>query len=188
MKATCIIGSARSSGSCGYLIDMMIKGMSEAGIMVKKYSISEQDIHYCIGCKKCYVDGRCVIEDDVYGIVSDLMDSDIAVIAAPSYWAGVPAQLKTFFDRSTPYGDTNPMRILKAKHSIRGIAIAVRAGVRQAENDLILDSIEHYFGHLEIKTVKRISVCETDTLDDLLEKHQYIIEELYKLGKSANLL
>lgn len=80
----------------------------------------------------------------------DMLCSDYIVIAAPSWWADVPAQLKTFFDRTTPYGDTNPKRKYKAEKPIKGIAIAVRAGVREAENDLILNAIQHYFGHLGI--------------------------------------
>ena len=78
----------------------------------------------------------------------------------------------------------NPNRILKAKKKIKGIAIAVRAGTRQAENDLILNSIEHYFGHLGIETVKKFSVLQTDALEDLLTNHQDIINEIYETGKS----
>ncbi len=88
--------------------------------------------------------------DEVKKVVMDMLCSDYIVIAAPSWWADVPAQLKTFFDRTTPYGDTNPKRKYKAEKPIKGIAIAVRAGVREAENDLILNAIQHYFGHLGI--------------------------------------
>lgn len=183
MKATCMVGSARSNGSTAYLIDTIAKGMTEAGIAVKKYCIGEEKINYCFGCKKCYRDGICVQKDDVHKIVSDIVDSDYVVIAAPSYWADVPGQLKTFFDRNTPYGDTNPNRILQAKRPVKGIAIAVRAGTRPQENEGILNAIQHYYGHLGIETVKRISICETDTLDDLLAKHQKVINEIYELGK-----
>lgn len=184
MKATCIVGSARSTGSTAYLIDTMAKGLREAGVNVQKYYIGEANIRYCFGCKKCYTDGLCVQKDDVHKIVSDILESDWVVIAAPSYWADVPGQLKTFFDRNTPYGDTNPNRVLRADNPIKGIAIAVRAGVRPQENELILNAIQHYYGHLGIETVKRISVCETDSLEDLLTKHPDVIEEVYELGKN----
>lgn len=105
------------------------------------------------------------------------------IIAAPSWWADVPAQLKTLFDRTTPYGDTNPNRKYKADKPIKGIAIAVRAGIRQQENELILNSIQHYFGHLGIKTVERVSVCQTDTLNYLLQTRQNEIQQVFELGK-----
>lgn len=184
MKATCIIGSARDNGSCAFLIDSLIKGMGEGGITAVKYCVGNADLHYCKGCKKCYTDGRCVQNDDVQKIVEDILTSDFVAIAAPSYWADIPAQLKTLFDRTTPYGDTNPNRILKANKPIKGIAIAVRAGVREQENELILNAIEHYYGHLGIETVKRISITQTDKLEDLLSNHNSDIEQILQLGKS----
>lgn len=179
LKAICIVGSARANGSCSYLVDAMIKGMNESGIETKKYCIGDMKIQYCCGQKKCYTDGKCVYNDDVKQIVEDLIAADIVVMAAPSYWAGVPGQLKVFFDRCTPYGDTDP----NLKKTKKGIAIAVRAGVREAENELILDSIDHYFGHMAVETVAKVSVCQTDSLEDLLSKHQDKIEEVYLLGK-----
>lgn len=183
MKATCIVGSARANGSCAYLVDTLIRGLEEGGAETIKYSISQCDIHSCQGCKKCYSDGRCVWTDDVEKILQDLLSSQVAVIASPSYWAGVPGQLKTFFDRTTPYGDTNPNRRLLAQGPILGIAIAVRAGTREEENRLILNAISHYYGHLGIETVKEISICQTDSLEDLQKKHQREIQEIYQLGK-----
>lgn len=183
-KITCIVGSARSNGSCAYLIDTFIKGASNSQTVIKKYNISELNMKYCLGCKSCYINGECVHDDEVKKVVEDILNSDCVVIAAPSYWADVPAQLKTFFDRNTPYGDTNPNRTLKARKQIKGIAIAVRAGIRQQENELILNSIQHYFGHLGIETVKRISICETNTLNDLQEKHKAEVQQVLELGKS----
>lgn len=93
----------------------------------------------------------------------------------------VTGQLKTFFDRNTPYGNTNPNRKFQSSGA-KGIAISIRAGKTEAENQRILDSIEHYFRHMEIETIARISVCEVDSLDDLLKKRQEKIEEIFQLG------
>ena len=184
MKITCINGSARNNGSCAYLIDSFISGIACTNIDVVKYCVGDADLHFCKGCKKCYIDGICVQNDDVQKIVKDILSSDIVVIASPSYWADVPGQLKTLFDRTTPYGDTNPNRILSAQKRIKGVAIAVRAGVREQENELILNAIEHYYGHLGIETIKRISITETDTLDDLIGRHGQVIKQLAEFGNS----
>ena len=182
-KITFIVGSPRPNGSCAYLVDTLVKGIDNPAFTVKKYFISEMKINYCFGCKKCYGSGECVQNDDVKAAVLDILSSDYVVVAAPSWWADVPAQLKTLFDRTTPYGDTNPNRKYKAEKPVKGIAIAVRAGVREAENELILNSIQHYFGHLGIETVERISICQTDTLTDLLENHKTEIQKVFELGK-----
>ena len=184
MKTTCINGSARNNGSCAYLIDSFIRGFEDINADVVKYCVGDADLHFCTGCKKCYTNGLCIHNDDVQMIVEDIFSSDIVVIASPSYWAGVPAQLKTLFDRTTPYGDTNPNRILAAQKRIKGIAIAVRAGVREQENLLILDAIEHYFGHLGIDTIKRISITQTDKLEDLFDRHDKDIKQIVELRKT----
>jgi len=184
VKATCIVGSPRAEGSCGILVEALMDGMITAGFECRKYCIGDMDIRYCIGCKSCYERGECFQNDDVAKIVADIQSSDVVVMAAPSYWAGVPGQLKTFFDRCTPYGNTDP----NLPCPIKGIAIAVRAGVRAAENELILDSLEHFMGHMGIRTLRRISVCETDSPDDLLRKHPDIIDEVMEIGRNITAL
>ncbi len=183
MKATLINGSARNNGSCATLIDAFARGFNESGGEVVKYCAGDMNLHFCKGCKKCYVDGECVQCDDVQKIIGNVLTSDYVIVAAPSYWAGVPAQLKTLIDRTTPYGDTNVNRLLKAEKTAKGIAIAVRAGVREEENNLILDEIAHYFSHLGIETVKRVSITQTDTPKDLISKNKDKINDLYLLGK-----
>ncbi len=184
MKIVCINGSARNNGSCNYLIDRFIDGITTETAEIVKYCVGDASLHFCKGCKKCYTDGKCVQRDDAQNIIEDILISDIVVIAAPSYWAYIPAQLKTLFDRTTPYGDTNPNRPFVARKPVKGIAIAVRAGVREQENEYILDAIEHYYGHLGIDTVKRISITRADNLNELMENHGSDIEQIIELGKS----
>lgn len=176
MKAILINGSARDNGSCSFILNKMIAAFDENGFNVKKYDIANMNIGYCKGCKKCYADGRCVQNDDVEMIVTDILTSDYVVIAAPSYWADVPGQLKTFFDRNTPYGDTNENRILKAEKEIKGVGIAVRAGKTEKENEIIFDFIDHYYGHLGIVPIKRFSVTNVDSLEDLMLQQNKIDE------------
>lgn len=153
---------------------------------VIKYDIADMNIGCCKGCKKCYTDGRCVQSDDVQMIVKDILSSDYVVIATPSYWADVPGQLKTFFDRNTPFGDTNPNRILVADKEIKGIGIAVRAGKSEKENEVILDFVDHYYGHLGIKPIKRFSIRNVDKLEDLM-KQDKTISEIYNFALNISL-
>lgn len=116
--------------------------------------------------------------------MKSILDSDIVVIAAPSYWADVPGQLKTFFDRNTPFGDTNPNRIVKAKKQVLGVSIAVRAGSSEKENEIILDFIEHYYGHMGITPLQRFSIRNTDSLEDLVKKQKRNLEEIRAFAAS----
>lgn len=185
MKAVLLNGSARNNGSCSFLLNKMKNAFKENQFNVIKYDISDMNIGYCKGCKKCYKNGVCIQNDDVEMIVKDILSSDYVVIATPSYWADVPGQLKTFFDRNTPFGDTNSKRILKAEKKIEGIGISVRAGKTEKENEVILDFIDHYYGHLGINPIKRFSVTKVDKLDDLLTQEN-VIDEIYNFVLQIN--
>ena len=185
MKAVLINGSARNNGSCAFILNKMKEALEVNRFDVIKYDIADMNVGYCKGCKKCYTDGRCVQNDDVQMIVKDILSSDYVAIATPSYWADVPAQLKTFFDRNTPFGDTNPNRILVADKEIKGIGIAVRAGKSEKENEVILDFIDHYYGHLEIKPIQRFSIRNVDNLSDLM-KQDKTISEIYHFALNAD--
>lgn len=185
MKATLINGSARNNGSCAFILNKMKEALAVNQFDVIKYDIADMNIGCCKGCKKCYTDGRCVQSDDVQMIVKDILSSDYVVIATPSYWADVPGQLKTFFDRNTPFGDTNSNRILVADKEIKGIGIAVRAGKSEKENEVILDFIDHYYGHLGIKPVKRFSIRNVDKLEDLL-KQKNVFSKIYNFALQIN--
>lgn len=184
MQAVCIIGSPKNNGSTSYVVDKLIEGMKENNIEVKRYCLGDMNINFCCGCKKCYEKGgKCVQKDDMDLIMKDVIESDIVVIASPSYWGDITGQLKVFFDRNTPYGDTNENRRVIPSDK-KGIAIAIRAGKTDRENIHILESIEHYFGHLGIIPISRLSIKETDTLEDLLRNHKKEIDEAYEIGKN----
>ena len=73
---------------------------------------------------------------------------------------------------------TNSNRILKADKEIKGIGISVRAGRTEKENEIILDFIDHYYGHIGINPIKRYSVTKVDKLEDLLAQKN-VIDEIY---------
>ena len=73
---------------------------------------------------------------------------------------------ESFFDRSTPYCDTNPKALYPSKER-KGISIAIRTGLKEMENIHIIETMEHYFGHLKIHPVDRLSVRGVETPSDL---------------------
>ncbi len=42
LKVTCIVGSSHSNGSCAYLVDTLIKGISNPAVVVNKYCVSDK--------------------------------------------------------------------------------------------------------------------------------------------------
>lgn len=183
MKAIGIIGSPRNDGSTAVIVDKIIDGMNANGIESIKYCLGDMDINYCLGCKCCDEHGECIqVDDDMSILMDGIISSDIVIIASPSYWGDVTGQLKVFFDRSTPYCNMsdNGTQIPSGK---KGIAVSIRAGRTIGENLHIIESIEHYFGHLGIETVGRFMAEGIDKKDDLLGKPE-LLEKAYELGLS----
>ncbi len=92
-----------------------------------------------------------------------------------------------FFDRNTPYCDTNENRI-RVPTGKKGISVAIRAGQTDRENLHIIESIEHYYGHLGIDPIGSLSICGIEPIEDLYRRREEL-DKAYELGKNIiNLL
>jgi len=182
MKAILISGSPRKNGNTVAIISEIERGLKDQGFETKQLILHELDINYCVGCKSCYKTGACVHNDDVAFVVQEIFEAQLVIVASPSYWGNVTAQLKTFIDRCTPYCDTNSERKLILEKT-KGAAVAVRAGGRKEENENLVNTIEHFLGHLEIPLVSSFTVERIDTIEDL-EKRPEVLEEAYLFGNT----
>ena len=179
-KALCIVGSPREKGSTAFIVDKMIAGMAERGVDVKRYGLGALRINYCKGCHVCEETGRCVQRDDMDLVLCDLFEADIVLVASPSYWGDVTGQLKVFIDRCTPLCDAKTGETPVPPGKV-GVAVAVRAGQSVVENQHIIDTIEHFFGHLGIKLVETYTLEGVEQPADLKGKTAKI-QEAYELG------
>ena len=182
MRALCIIGSPRENGWTAFITKRVAQGMIDSGIDVKSYVLGDMEIKYCKGCKTCYKTRRCIQRDDMDQVIKDLFDADIIVVSSPSYWGDVSGQLKVFFDRCTPLCNTGEGGTSVPKGKV-GISIAIRAGHRQEENLHLINCIEHYFGHLEIKPVERLMIERIDDVNDFGKKKEEV-EKAYWIGRN----
>ena len=181
MKAVFISGSPRKNGNTAAITSEIERGLKDRGFETKYFALHEVNINFCVGCKSCYVAGECMHSDDVAMIVQEIFDAELVVVASPSYWGDVTAQMKAFIDRCLPYCDTNPKRKLLAKGT-KGVAVAVRAGSNKAENENLVSTIEHFLGHLDIPLVSAFTAERLETLEDLANNPE-ILEKAYNFGK-----
>ena len=81
-----------------------LEGMGEAGAQeVKVIHAIEQHVEYCHGCFACmHNGGQCVIDDDMGGILEEILQSDLLIFSYPLYCYGMPAPLKAIIDRILP--------------------------------------------------------------------------------------
>lgn len=93
-------GSPRKGGNSDLLCDRFAEGATEAGHNVEKVRIAEKTIGYCRGCYACKDSGKCVLDDDMAGILQKMIDADVLVLASPVYFYSIDAQLKAVIDRT----------------------------------------------------------------------------------------
>ena len=146
MKIFCLNGSPRADGSSAVLLQQILAGLHADVRDVKVWHLGDAEIGYCSGCKSCYSTGRCVQRDDVNRILADLVAADLVIVASPSYWGDVTGLMKVFFDRNTPYADTNPNADkLVVPAGKAGVSVAVRAGKTEREKGLLQLYQEGFF-------------------------------------------
>lgn len=87
--------------------------------------------------------------------------ADIIILVSPSYWADIPGQFKAFIDRCTPWSNTHePHRSIGSGK--RGYSIALRTGSNMKECERIINTIEHFYGHLEIECCGSLGLCSIE--------------------------
>lgn len=99
MKILVLTGSPRKNGNSNTLADYFIKGAREAGHEIVRFDAAFKDVHPCIACNRCGMDGPCVFKDDFEFVRTHIVDADMVVFATPMYYFGVSAQLKAVIDR-----------------------------------------------------------------------------------------
>ena len=99
MKILVITGSPRKNGNSNTLASEFIRGASEAGHSVQRFDAGNAEVHPCIPCNSCGMDGPCVFEDDFLKVREHVIDADMVVFATPMYYFGFSAQLKAVIDR-----------------------------------------------------------------------------------------
>lgn len=110
MKVAVINGSHQGrNGNTNIMVSAFLKGATEAGADTVNVILAEKKIKYCTACKACWfkTPGKCVIRDDMAGIISLIEDADVRVLATPLYFDNISSMLKVFIDRlmviASPY-------------------------------------------------------------------------------------
>ena len=99
MKILVLTGSPRKNGNSATLADNFIKGAKKAGHEIVRFDAAFKDVHPCVACNKCGMNGPCVFKDDFEFVRENIVDADVVVFATPMYYFGISAQLKTVIDR-----------------------------------------------------------------------------------------
>lgn len=142
---------------------------------VKSVCIDDYSIHFCKGCRACHQTAKCFQHDDVEKLIEQYEWADIIVSISPSYWADIPGQFKAFIDRCTPWCNTHePHATLSGGK--KGYTIALRTGPSMKECERIIQSIEHFYGHMEIACCGHLGLCSVEYRDAVQARRDEILD------------
>lgn len=99
MKILILTGSPRKNSNSAELALQFAKGARESGHETVLFNAAAANVHPCIACNACGMDGPCVFKDDFEVVREHIVPADMVVFATPMYYFGLSAQLKTVIDR-----------------------------------------------------------------------------------------
>lgn len=115
-----ILGGPHKNGTTAAMLDCAIRKAIKEGYTVTKINLYEKKLSFCTGCRACLNTQLCVQKDDIQEIASLLLECHTVLLAAPVYWANVPAAVKNLFDRllgtAMEESDTFPKPRLQGKN------------------------------------------------------------------------
>jgi multimeric flavodoxin WrbA len=140
VKVTAFNGSPRTDGNTAHLIRHVFNALEQEGIETELFQLGGRPIRGCAACYGCFKnkDGRCSIDDVANECIEKMIQSDGIILASPTYFADVTAEMKALIDRAGLVSMANG-RMLKRK-----LGAAVVA-VRRAGSIHVFDSMNHFF-------------------------------------------
>lgn len=174
MKIIVLAGSPHKKGTSNTLVNEFVKGAEETGKEVEIIDLAHTDIHPCMGCDACGMNGDCIQKDNGNEILDKIIKADAIIFASPVYYYNVSSQLKMMIDRF--YAKT-------VKITNRNL----KAGVIMTawnSNDWTYEAIDKYFdilfNYMHFRDCGRIYGKGCVTIS-MMTNNYY--EEAYKLGK-----
>ncbi len=141
MKVIAINGSARKDGNTAMLIETVFEELKKEGIDNEMIQLAGKTIRGCAACDQCYVnkDNECAIKnDEVNTCIEKMRNADGIILASPTYFSNVSAEMKALIDRAGRVGRANNNLF---KNKVGAAVVSVRrAGAIHAFN-----SINHFF-------------------------------------------
>lgn len=160
MRVLVINCSPVRNGATAEIVKLVCSNMSRDN-EVRSICIDDYQVQLCKGCRSCHTTAKCVQNDDVSKLMEQYEWAEKIISVSPSYWADIPGQFKVFIDRCTPWCNThNPHATISSGK--KGYVIAFRTGPSMRECERIMESIEHFYGHLEIQSSGRLGLCSIE--------------------------
>jgi multimeric flavodoxin WrbA len=141
MKVVAINGSARKDGNTAILVRRVFRELEAEGIATEMVQLAGTTLRGCTACYRCFErkDRRCAVTGDAANdLIARMLEADGVILASPTYFADVSAELKALIDRAGLVAKAN------ADMFRRKVGAAVVA-VRRGGEIHAFDTINHFF-------------------------------------------
>lgn len=141
MKVIAFNGSARKDGNTAILVRHVFSALNKKGIKTEMVQLSGKKIRGCIACFKCWEnkDKQCAVKNDIVNeCIEKMLEADGIILASPTYFADVSAELKALIDRSGMVSRANG-------DMFRRKAGAAVVAERRGGAIHVFDTINHFF-------------------------------------------
>ena len=141
MKVVAFNGSARKDGNTAILVNTVFKELNKAGIKTELVQLAGKKIRGCIACMKCFENQnkRCALKGDVINdCIEKMLEADGIILASPTYFTDVSAEMKALIDRAGFVAKAN-QDMFRRKVGAGVIAVR-RGGAIHA-----FDTLNHFF-------------------------------------------
>lgn len=106
MRVLVLNGSPKGERSNTYrLTGAFLEGLRQVQqAEVEVLEVGKLHLLPCRGCFACWskTPGKCVLQDDMAGVIEKLLAADVLIWSFPLYYFGIPGQLKLLIDRQLP--------------------------------------------------------------------------------------
>ncbi len=186
MKITAFNGSPRGkNGNTNQIVEAFLRGAEKAGAERENIFLVEKNVEHCRGCFNCWdtTPGKCIHKDDVEGLHSIFLGSDIVILAAPLYTDNITSILKKFLERILPLvnphfeyvnGETRHTR--RFDHYPDFIAIS-NCGYPEYSQFQVMS---HFFNRLARETNVTLKLEIYRTMGELLKMKQLLLIPILK--------
>ena len=141
MKVVAFNGSARRDGNTAILVKVVFRELKKAGIRTELVQMAGKKIQGCIACGKCFEskDKRCVMKGDIVNeCIEKMLEADGIILASPTYFADISANMKALIERAGFVARAN-------EDMFRRKAGAAVVAVRRGGAIHAFDSMNHFF-------------------------------------------
>lgn len=174
MKALIVNCSPVKDGATAEIAKIVFNELKEK-YETQSVCIDDYRFSFCKGCRTCHSTAKCVQQDDADKLIERYEWADMIVSVSPSYWADIPGQFKAFIDRCTPWCNTHEPHASIGKGK-KGFVIALRTGSSMRECNRIIESIEHFYGHMEIERCGSLGLCAVEYKEAVESRKHEIID------------